>query len=175
MQTFGSRKPHAKTITALGVLALVVSACTVTTPAAITSTQGVARALTSVQLLSEQDETGLRSQFANEITQSFGSRGVTLNQSAPFVADFAVSQRPAELGLQAISESSEEGQAPKSDFKSRWYDKCKPSRVSASLVIYSRASGTVQAKSSGEFLTCPGDLSQLNDLAQILVDRALTN
>lgn len=171
----GMGRSRTKSALLLAGLVCTLSACAIGSPATITSAQGRVSSVTSVELLSEADETALRSQFASELRRSFGARAVGLDQKAAFVADFAVSQRPAKYGLQAISQNPDEEQTPPSGFKARWYDKCEPSRVSASLVIYSRNSGTVEAKSAGEFVTCPGDLAQLSDLAQLLVDRALQN
>lgn len=155
--------------------AFLASACTVSTPATITSTQRAPQVISSVELLSETGETGLRARFLEDINEALRARSVAVQTGADFVADFSVSQREAKLGLQAISKGEETSAPPEPDFKSRWFHKCKPHRVSASLVIYARSSGRVHAKSSGEFLTCPGDLAQLDDLAQILVDRTLSN
>ena len=155
------------------VMTIGLSACAVGTPAAITSTQSATRTVTSVELLSQTDEAGLRSQFQSALTGALAQHGVSLDKNAQFIADFAVSQRPAELGLIQIEEEAETVDAPEEAYKSKPFDECKPHRVNASLVVYSRSSGEVQGKSSGEFLACPGDLTQLSDLAQLLVDRTL--
>jgi hypothetical protein len=158
--------------------AMGLSACAVGSPATITSTQGSTQSIQSVELLAAEEVTGLRGQFLAELQKSLGSRGIALERGAEFVGDFSVSERSAELGLQAISDDTEgqtDARAPEPGYQSRWYDKCSPHRVSASLVIYSRASGEVRAKSSGEFLSCPGDLAELSNLANLLVGRAVSN
>jgi len=153
----------------------VLSACAVSTPASITSTKASPQAITNIELLSENRNAGLRAQFFDDLTNTLQSRGVSIQTGAPHVADFAVSQRQAGVGLQSISQDSDAAEPIEPPFKQRWYHKCKPNRVSASLVIYARSNGAVQAKASGEFLACPGDMSQLEDLAQVLVDRTLGN
>lgn len=156
--------------------AFLASACAVTTPATITSTKRAPQSISSVEMLSEAGETGLRARFLDELTEALGTRAVAVQSGADYVADFSVSEREAQLGLQAVPKGNEAAPTnPPADpeFKQRWYHACKPNRVSASLVIYTRTTGTVHAKSSGEFLACPGDLSQIDDLAQILVDRTL--
>ena len=157
---------------------LGVSACAVSTPATITTSQGAAPTIQSVALLAEDEEAGLRMLFLSELQDSLGSRGIALERDAAFVGDFSISERSAGLGLQEIPEESGDeasAQEPESSFKSRWYNKCTPQRVSASLVIYARSNGSVQARSSGEFISCPGDLSELGSLANLLVDRAISN
>lgn len=160
---------------------LFVSACAVSTQPAVTATQsnptplGAAQSITNLEWLSEGDETGLRAQFLNELNRSLSARGLSVQSGAQYVADFSVSQREASLGLQPVSSAANASAQEEPDFKGRWYHKCKPNRVSASLVVYARASGEVHTKSTGEFLACPGDLSQLDELAQMLVDRTLSN
>ncbi|WP_298303686.1 hypothetical protein [uncultured Erythrobacter sp.] len=159
----------------LAIGAVSLSACAVSTPATLTSTQNSPQTLSSVELLNEEDEAGLRAQLLDELTGSFANGGIGVENGAAFIVDFSVSQREASVGIQEISEDAGTVKAIEPTFRSRWYHKCKPSRVSASLVIYARDSGAVQNKSSGEFLTCPDDLSQLGDLAQLLVDGAVAN
>lgn len=171
---------HRGVVNALSLLvgALFVSACAVATPATITSTKGATPTIQNVALLTEDEEAGLRRQFLSELQDSLGSRGIALESDAAFVGDFSISERSAGLGLQEIPEDSDDhasAQEPESSFKSRWYSKCTPQRVSASLVIYARSNGAVQAKSSGEFISCPGDLAELSSLANLLVDRAISN
>lgn len=156
------------------LVSVLAAACAVSTPAAITSVKPSPRPITNVELLNESSEGDLRSRFHSELVQKLGERGVTLTPGADFIADFAVSQREANVTLQPVSSSEQPSGPTEPDFRSRWYHKCKPHRVSASLVVYARSNGAVEAKSSGEFLACPDDLSQLDDLAQILVDRLLT-
>ncbi|MEP1421344.1 MAG: hypothetical protein ABJK59_06210 [Erythrobacter sp.] len=155
--------------------ALFASACAVSTPAIITSARSSTQPIAEIQLLNESSAASLRGRFHEELTGKFAERGISFAPNADFVADFAVSQRKADVGLQAVSDSETATQPNKPNFRSHWYHKCKPARVSASLVIYARSSGAVQAKSSGEFLACPDDLSQLDQLAGLLVDRALAN
>lgn len=157
----------------LTVCAIGLSACAVATPPTITASQANAVDVRQVELLGQAQEEGLRSQFKGELVRSFETRGVTVEKGAGFIADFSVSQRSAELGTQAFKQDQAEEQPPRSDYRSNWLNKCKADRVSASLVVYARDNGRVKAKSSGEFLACPGDLSQLGDLAQLLVSRTL--
>lgn len=156
----------------LGLAAFCLSACATGTPATITSAQGSTPNLTSVTLLGEEDTAGLRAQFRAELSRALAARGSNIRTDADFIADFAVSEHEAQLSLQEISEDSDGADLSEDNFKSRWYDNCKPNRVSASLVLYSRASGEIEAKSSGEFLACPGDHSELGKLADLLVARA---
>lgn len=156
---------------------LSVSACAIATPATITSTTSsapiTAQAINGVELIGAPDETGLRAALQSELTRALGARGVPEQSGADHIADFAVSERPAATGLLPVSEETDAAGHPEPAFKSRWYDKCKPSRISASLVIYARANGTIATKASGEFLACPGDHSQLDDLADLLVEQAI--
>ena len=171
MSALGQTRFHAAAT--MAVMAMGLSACAVGTPAAITSTKSAPQAVTSVELLAQADEAGLRSQFQSALTGALTQRGVSLDKNAQFIADFAVSQRPAELGLIEIEEEAETIEVPEEAYKSKPFDQCSPNRVNASLVVYSRSSGEVQGKSSGEFLACPGDLAQLGELARLLVDRTL--
>lgn len=171
----GLGQTHRIYMAALALGALSLSACAISTPATVTSTQNAPQTLAGVELLSQEDEVGLRAQFLNELTRTFTTRGVVVQKGAAFVADFSVSQRAAGVGLQEISEDAENVETIEPAFRSRWYHKCKPTRVSASLVIYARDSGAVQTKSAGEFLACPGELSQLGDLAELLVERTVAN
>lgn len=173
-------QPYGMKMVPVVLASLLLSACAISTPATITSAQGSPQRITSVQLLTESGDdgpkAGLRTRFHDELSRQLASRGVTLGSGADFVADFAVSERSAQLGLQSVPQSEGAAAQPiEPGLKGRWYHKCKPNRVSASLVVYARANGAVEAKSSGEFLACPGDLAQLDDLAKILVDRILTN
>lgn len=155
----------------LGTLAL--SACAIATPATITSTSAPALAVVSVEILIEDNEVELRSQFANSLRTSLNARGIATKSGADTIADFAVSERSADVGLQPITDSADSSAPLEPAFKSRWYHKCKPNRVNASLVLYARETGETIAKSSGEFLACPGDHSRLSDLARLLVDEAI--
>ena len=154
-------------------MAMGLSACAVGTPATVTSTQTATQTVTSVELLVQADDAGLRSQFQSALTSALNQQGISLEQNADFIADFAVSQRPAQLGLIQIEQEVDTVDAPEEAYKSKPFDECKPHRVNASLVVYSRSSGAIQGKSAGEFLACPGDLVQLSDLAQLLVRRTL--
>lgn len=168
-------------IAPLVLASLLTSACAISTPATITSAQNSPQAITSVQLLRDAEEKGvadnLRSRFRDELTQQLRARGVNLGTGAEYVMDFAVSQRDAEVGLQPVSvaDAGDTAEPIEPSIRGRWYHKCKPTRVSASIVIYARANGAAQANSSGEFLACPDDLSQLGDLAKILVERTVSN
>ncbi|MEM1052510.1 MAG: hypothetical protein AAGI28_10485 [Pseudomonadota bacterium] len=166
-------------ITGLVFGALSLSGCAIATPATLTSaspsTRNASQSFTSIELLSETEEAGLRAQLLEELKNSLENRAVTVQKGAEFIGDYSVSTRPAELGLQTIEESSESSETTDSGFTPRWYHKCEPNRVSASLVIYSRANGTVLTKSSGEFLACPDDLAELRPLADLLVDSIVGN
>jgi len=94
---------------ALGVCSL--SACAVSTPVTLTSTQNSPQMFSQVEVLNQQDETGLRALFLSELSGSFTTRGVTVHDGADFVADFSVSERAAGVGLQEISEGAETGNA----------------------------------------------------------------
>lgn len=157
----------------------MVSACAISTPATITSTQSRPLAITSIQLLNDGDDKAevgnLRARFHDELTQQLRARGIAVEAEAQYVADFAVSERDAEVGLKPVSDTDDTAEPIEPSIRSRWYHKCRPTRVSASMVIYGRADGAVKAKSAGEFMACPDDMSQLGDLAKILVDRTVSN
>ena len=167
----GAAKGIAITLVSLGV-----TACAVSTPATVTAVQEAPSAVTTITFVTQQEEKrGIRARFKTALAESLAARGASMSADAAYLADFTVSQRPAQLALQDVTQDDDNASPPTSDYRPRWFHKCKPERVSASLVIYAKASGTLHSKSQGEFLGCPGDTSQLYDLAELLAARALQN
>lgn len=163
-----------QTFMSLGALTLSgmgLAGCAIATPATITSTQSALGKVLALTLNSEDKDQSLRAGFRSSLSAAFEARGVELAEETPFYADFAVSARTARL---TALPATDDAKAPQPGFKSRWYHTCKPDRVTASLVIYTKADNTVHARSSGEFLACPGELNELTSLAQLLVDQALS-
>ncbi len=160
---------------AIAFLSFCLAACAVATPVTITSVQSAPSAVTSLEFVPQDEGRGIRARFKTELARAFADQGVSVGPDADFLADFAVSERSAELALQNVTSDDANAARPASDYEPRWFHKCKPARVSASLVIYSKRTGALHSKSEGEFLACPGDTSQLSDLAGLLAKRALSD
>lgn len=178
----GAAKRFSAFVFGAGFASLGLSACTVATPAAITSAQNppASTPITSVEFVSQDDEHAMRTRFMNALSTSFAGQGVSVAAGADYIADFTIAQRPAQLGLLEANGAEESAaKAPTSDFSPRWFHSCKPDKVSASLVIYAKANGMLHSKSEGEFLACresaSGESSELQALAELLTARALKN
>ncbi len=155
------------------ILSSALGACAISMPPAIVSANETGQPIGSIELIAS-DEVGLRSRFAKDLEAALSGRGVSVESGGAYVGDFSVSSREAAVTVNPISgEETIAGPLPEG-IKSRWYHQCKPQRTGATLVVYDRASGAIAGKADGEYISCPGDLSSLDDLAQLLVDRALS-
>lgn len=161
---------------ALALACGALTACAVSTPATVTSAQQATSPVTNLAFVSQEaEESGIRARFKSALSKALSAQGVGMSADADYLADFTVSQRPGDYALQEVTSDDANASPPASDYKPRWFHKCKPARVNASLVIYAKTSGALHSKARGEFLACPGDTSQLEDLAKLLAARALQN
>lgn len=171
------KKPAERARTKIGLVGLIasltLSGCAVGVPATITSSQPPAGSIATLTLLSESDETKLRQEFAGKIRRALTQRGVGIADDSMFVGDFSIDVRPIALGVDPVTQPDSPSKPEGEEFRSRWYHECRPNRITGSIVIYSRQSGTALTKSEGEFIACPDDMSQLDDLVRLLLDEAL--
>jgi len=161
---------------ALALACGALTACAVSTPATITAAQPAPSPVTNLTFVSQDaEERDIRARFKAALSEALSAQGVKISSDGDYLADFTVSQRPGEYALQEVTSDDANASPPVTDYEPRWFHKCKPARVNASLVIYAKASGALHSRAQGEFLACPGDTSQLDDLANMLAARALQN
>ncbi|TRD11940.1 hypothetical protein FGU71_08785 [Erythrobacter insulae] len=147
-----------------------LSACAIEQAPTLTQRPAMPIAITTVDLAQDEDLVGLRSAFARSLSLALAAEKVAPSADSDWIADFAVSSHPAEVSITPIGDGAE-GQGPDASHgvKSKWYHKCKPERVRASLAVFERQANRLVAKSEGHFIACPGDRARLNDLATLLV------
>lgn len=170
----GQTSSRLSALSPLCALALL-SGCAVSTPATLSIAQASEVRTESVRLLGEDDESNLRVRFHSALRNSIKNRSIAVKEDADLIGDFAISARDATIAVQSAAQSTDNADALEPGFKPRFYHKCKPDRIQAALVLYSRKSGEIKGRSEGEFLACPGDFSELDDLAELLVDQALSD
>ena len=109
----------------------------------------------------------LRSDFELHLKNAFARQGVAIDEGSELVVDFSIASHPASTTVIPIGEK--ELEAPPQARRTRWYHKCAATSVKGSLAVFARDANRVVAKSSGEYVGCPGDREQLGNLAQLLV------
>lgn len=147
--------------------ALLLTSCAVSTPIEVHST-GAAIAAQPMQIaiaLPQQGDDALKSRFAAALIQSFADRGLSVVDDGNLVADYAVSIRSAEMGVQ-ISEDSDWLVLPRNP---RRFDKCEAMMLRGTLLLLDRPTGSVAYRGQGSAIECEFDDAAIGALADRLV------
>lgn len=159
--------------------ATMAQACAVNPTPVMTAAQPLAVPADRVTLVEQDDaESGAtqRLRFASELKAALAQHRIVLVQDSPLIAEYTISAQPSDLSLSEPATAGDAGNA-KSQLsrKARWWDKCKVEKIRGSLTLLDRATGTLAAKSEAEYFSCKGDLSKLDDLADLLVKAVVTS
>lgn len=168
----GRIRSRLSTLLPFGALA-ILSGCAISQPATLASAQASGTELQSVYLLSDDEDNALRSRLDAALRSAMGDRSTAVEEGADLIGDFGISARDATLAVQSIADTNEGADSLEMRFRNRFYHSCRPDRIRATLVLYARESGEMRGRAEGEFLACPGDFGELNNLAQLLVDEAM--
>ena len=161
--------------------AVLLSACSVSSPLAVSSSRPEAGASlsagTAIALETDDSPGSLRGRFAAALTQVLADNAITLDTDAELLADFSIAQSDASGGIlrgegKAVENEEEQDWAatPRED---RTFDECEAQRLRASFVIYSRAQGTVAYRGTGEAIECRFDDAALAEFAASLIKDAM--
>lgn len=154
--------------------AAMLAGCAVTTPVAITSTDGSLGPGSSVRLVPFESDGSLRSAFGPAVLEAFAAHNVTVQSGTSAIADFGIGVRPADTGVANPEASSEEAIVWESlPSESRWYDECSAKRLRATLVILSSADSSILYRGVAESDVCEYSQADFRALADALVANAL--
>ncbi len=155
----------------------LAAACAVTVPPQITSSKGAAPSAQSVHLLEpDKDQVQLLA-LHSALKQSLAAKGITVAEDADVVAELALSQRAASLGVFA-SEAGENKEPPRpvtEPRKARLLDLCEAVTVEASLALFDRASGRQVQQNKAQGTICEGKEPPMDEFAEILVSELASN
>ena len=156
----------------------LVAGCSVTSAPALTvASNGTPRAFSQIELIEPDSAQAQRSGFYSAVAKDLQDKGIGLSEGADAVGDLSLSVTPSAIGVFVNDKSAPDASArPIATVRnSRWYDKCGTVRVSASLVVYDRSSGTELGNSKAEAITCEGGDVPNDELAALLVSDLLAN
>ena len=157
------------------IVAIGLAACSVSSPLTVQSTATeTAAPRTQIALSLPDDETGtMRQRFANALIEAFATRGVTIDDGARLVADIAVSEGSAEMGVQHSPVTAQpEGADP--DWidpprEPRRFDRCEALEMRGTLMLVDRATGTIAYRGTGAATECDFGDAALRAMAEGLV------
>lgn len=146
-----------------------VAGCAIQQAPVVTQSAAIPSAISDIEMAHEADTSGLRSQFSNSLLQAFSSQSVQSKAGSRWVVDFAIASQPAKTSVVPVGqEDAGVGpSAPGGDAK--WYHACKPERVKGTLAVFDREANALAGKSEGHFIACPGDRTEIDKLAMMLV------
>lgn len=156
---------------------VLLSGCTVYEPPAIQASQGSSTSTTSVALTAPDETQVNRVAFHGALSNVFASRGISIADTAPVVADFSISTSPADVALLA-SEAGKTENPPQpiaDPRKPNWTDGCKATRVRATLALFDRASGNLMQSSTAHATICADSTPPYEEMATTLIADALPN
>lgn len=152
-------------------MAIATAACAVGTPPEIKVSQGSAQTISSVTLISSDDEATQRASLAQSLRSAFQQRSVEVADNAPMIADFAIANSSGEVEL-AIDPAGGEDKTPQVKtvaVETSILDTCKPVRTRVTLALFDRESGNLVRKSEAESTSCPDDPLPFEAFAELLV------
>nr|WP_298929911.1 hypothetical protein [uncultured Erythrobacter sp.] len=172
-----SRFPNALVNVACAALAVsLLAGCSIERPSTITHRAALKSPIVDVAFAPNADASGLRSEFSGSLDRAFGLNGVNSESNSRWIADFAVASFPTDVSVVPIGDEAAGVDPSKTTgINAKWYHKCQPVQVRGSLAIFDSQTNTLVAKSEGHFVSCPGDLGELDALADLLVRSAMND
>jgi|GEM_PF-1832599 len=153
-----------------GALATVLGACSVVTPATITSTTGNLPQGQSVRLAPFSEDGSLRAAFGQRLAEAMAAQSIQLEDGAPVIAEFAIGARDASSGLADPDATAGNTIAWESQPRDQArFDECEARRLRATLILLDRAEGNILYRGVGESDMCALGDQELVDLANILI------
>lgn len=165
-----------------GVCALLLSACSVSTPLAVSSSRSeLGTGLTSgasIALVTVENPSSLKGRFAAALKQALANNSIAISDGAALLADYSIAQSNASGGI-----LRGEGEKVESDEQQDWaaaprpdgnFDECEAQRLRATFVVFSRTDGRVTYRGTSEAIECSFDNSALAEFAESLVKDAMT-
>ena len=121
----------------------------------------------------------MRGQFASALSAAFAQRGISLQDTATLVADYSVSQRSAELGIQHARDAQDaspgEAQWIDPPREPRRFDRCEAQELRGTLILVDRNSGEAVYRGTGAATECGFGEAAIRSLADGLVADYLAN
>jgi len=157
--------------------AFLLAGCAVQTPPEIRSSRGDAASLSAVQLVSGDPADTQRAAFYSALKAELTAQGITVSETAPMVTDYAIATSAADLELYA-SEAGKTEEPPEriaDPRESHWTDRCKATRIRATLSVFERASGTLRKSSIAHATGCADQAPPFDELAKLLVADVLAD
>ena len=178
---FGIIRAFRKSRTELVIVALasLLAGCAVSSPAMIHESAGNASGIQTVTFILGEGETDLRKNFKQSLYSAFRERGVTAQEDAATIGDFAVAAMPADMSLASTNTRVSNPTGPndvqeRSTSRTRsLLDSCEAVRFRASLVLFNRETGKRLYRAGSEAFGCEGDPVPLEELADVLVRNSL--
>ncbi len=154
-------------------LGFALTACSVVTPASITSTTGQLPQGQPLQLAPFPQDESLRGKFGQVLAEHMAAQSIILADDAPLIAEFAIGARGASAGLADPSTSTQDDVVWESPPRGRGkFDNCDARRLRATLILLNRAEGTVRYRGTAESNICDYGDQELADLAAVLINDA---
>ncbi|KLI62811.1 hypothetical protein [Aurantiacibacter marinus] len=111
--------------------------------------------------------------FGQILAEKLPGHSILLTDTAPVIAEFAISARDAGGGLADPAASTGDTVAWESRPRNRGrFDNCEAQRLRATLLLVSRVDGSVVYRGVGESETCAAGGQEMADLADILISDA---
>lgn len=161
-------------VVAAGVLAVTLSACSVSTAPLIERT-GPGISTSTTVTLTGASGTPTQDKFRAALERHFASYGIPVSNSGALVVDYSMSARPAEIGLATTRPDPVAGTAvdyvsiPRED---EFLQECRPQRLRATMVIFDRGSGSLQYRGVREITLCDISATSIEEMAAELVKDA---
>lgn len=157
------------------ILAMMTSACAVTSPLAIDSTgDGITSAGKVALAVSNDEKSERRARFAGALGEAFADRSIPVAADGGYVADYAISLGEAADGV--VRGEAKAGTEPDwlaTPRSAGRFDKCDAQRMRGTLVLFDRASGEVIYRGSASRIECGFDDGDIDAMADALVADAL--
>ena len=155
------------------VFYLAISACAIRTPGSLSSSDVTVGSVSAIEFPAIDATDTLRARWAFALTSSFAKESVSRSPEAPFIADFALSIRPAVTGIAITGEETATIDWQSRPRKVNPFDKCKAQRARGTLAVFRRSDGIMIYRGEVEADSCDFDDSSLSNLADRLVADAL--
>lgn len=174
--TFGLPKRLCGTLFGAAATALALGACTVSTPLTIESSGNRAgmRDVSVALAIPDTQEAAIRRDFATALSNALGDQNVTLSDSGELLADFAIANGSASVGVQ-LKPDPQAGEAD----QTRWistprrpkrFDECDAQVLRGTLVLIGRADGGIVYRGKAAMTECEFSKADIDILAQALVE-----
>lgn len=154
-----------------------LSACAVSAPLSIDSTGSLRGTSQSIVMsVSTEDATPARAVFGGALIKTFAANSIQGSDKGALLIDFAVSIGDASSGILAGEQQPTEDGAESNWIaeprKSRRFDKCRPKRLSGSLVVIDRATSAPVYTGHASRVECDFNDRDIEKLAEALANDA---